>query len=135
MWHALGLVFGVMVYATPCVVVGANDRTTTVLVPISVIVLVVLTVAIARQLQIDALESMDLATTLDQITSRTRAIIDSVYTRPFSPTSIPLVTVPDRAIKIHWSGTQQVLRHVDMPQLTELARASRRRHPPRRHAR
>lgn len=123
-WHALGLVFGVMVYATTCVVVGANDRTTTVLVlvPISVIVLVVLTVAIARQLQIDALESMDLATTLDQITTRTRAIIDSVYTKPYSPTSIPLVAVADRAIQIHWSGTQQVLRQVDMPQLTELAR-------------
>ena len=48
-----------------------------------------------------------------------------------------LVAVADRAIQIHWSGTQQVLRQVDMPQLTELAKLVTTvvkpvRHPPRR---
>lgn len=63
-WHALGLVVGVMVYATTCVVATASDATTTVLVPISVIILVVLAVAITRRLQLDALRSVQLATAL-----------------------------------------------------------------------
>src|SRR6476659_7122823 len=67
-WHALGLIIGVMVYATTCVVVTANDPTPSVLVPISVIVLLVMTMAITRRLQLDALGSVDLATTLDQVT-------------------------------------------------------------------
>ncbi len=121
-WHALGLVFGVMVYAMTCVVVIADDATTSVLVPTSVIVLVVLTVVIVRQLQVDALKSIDLATTLDQVTARTRAVIDGIYTEPFSPTVPPPVAVPENAAQIRWPGTQQVLRQIDLPRLGDLAR-------------
>src|SRR6478752_5571299 len=77
-WHALGLVLGVMVYAT-----------TSILVPISVIVLVVVAVAITRRLQLDALRSVDLATTLDRVTTRTRTVIDRLYSQPFSQSFAP----------------------------------------------
>ena len=120
-WHALGLVIGVMVYATTCVVVTANDPTTSVLVPISVIVLVVLAVAITRRLQLDALGSVDLATTLDQVTTRTRTVIDRLYSQPFSQSSAPPVAVPNHSIQIRWPGSQQFLRQIDLPQLIHLA--------------
>ena len=121
-WHALGLVVGVMVYSTTCVVVTANEPTTSVLVPISVIVLVVLAVAITRRLQLDALGSVDLATTLGQVTTRTRTVIDRLYSQPFSQSSEPPVAVPDDPIKIRWPGTQQFLRRIDLPQLIQLAK-------------
>jgi uncharacterized membrane protein len=121
-WHALGLAVGVMVYATTCVVVTADEPTTTVLVPISVIVLVVLAVAITRRLQLDALWSVDLATTLERVTARTRTVIDRLYSQPFTPSSEPPLAVPDDSVKIRWPGTQQFLRQIDLPELIELAR-------------
>jgi uncharacterized membrane protein len=121
-WHALGLVLGVMVYATTCVVVTANDPTTSVLVPISVIVLVVLAVAITRRLQLDALRSVDLATTLSRVTMRTRNVIDRLYSQPFSQSSAPPVAAPDHVVQIRWPGSQQFLRQIDLPQLIQLAR-------------
>jgi len=121
-WHALGLVLGVMVYATTCVVVTANDPTTSVLVPISVIVLVVLAVAITRRLQLDALRSVDLATTLRRVTMRTRNVIDRLYSQPFSQSSAPPVAAPDHVVQIRWPGSQQFLRQIDLPKLIQLAR-------------
>jgi uncharacterized membrane protein len=121
-WHALGLVVGVMIYATTCVVVTASEATTTVLVPISVIIFVVLAVAITRRLQLTALGSVDLATTLDRVTTRTRTVIDRLYTEPFSQSPAPPTTVPDQSIQIRWPGSQQFLREVDLTQLIRLAR-------------
>jgi uncharacterized membrane protein len=120
-WHALGLIIGVMVYATTCVVVTANDPTTSVLVPISVILLVVIAMAIARRLQIVALGSVDLATTLDQITARTRKVIVRLYGQPFSRSSEPPVALPGHSIQIRWPGPQRILRQVDLPRLIRLA--------------
>ena len=82
-WHTFGLVIEVMVYATTCVVVTANDPTTSVLVPISVIFLVFLAVAITRRLQPDALGSVDLATTLDEVTPSTRTSSTGYTVNPF----------------------------------------------------
>lgn len=121
-WHTLGLVIGVMVYATTCVVVTANDPTTPVLVPVLVIFLVVFAVAITRRLQLDALGSVDLATTLGQVTTRTRTVIDSMYCEPLSRSSEPPQSAPNHTIQIRWPGTQQVLRQVDLTQLIRLAR-------------
>jgi hypothetical protein len=121
-WHALGLVVGVIIYATTCVVVTASAATTNVLVPISVIILVVLAVAITRRLQLSALGTVDPATTLDRVTTRTRTVVDRLYTEPFSQSSAPPPTVPDHSIQIRWPGSQQFLREVDLTQLIRLAR-------------
>jgi len=121
-WHALGLVVGVMIYATTCVVVTASEATTTVLVPISVVILVVLAVAMIRRLQLTALGSVDLATTLERVTTRTRTVIDRLYTEPFPQSSTPPMTVPDHSIQVRWPGPQQFLCQVDLPQLIRLAR-------------
>jgi uncharacterized membrane protein len=121
-WHALGLVVGVMVYATSCVVVAADEATITVLVPISVIILVVLAVAITRRLQLDALRSVQLSAALDQVSTCTRAVIDRLYTAPFPQPAPPVLVAPERTAQIRWPGTQTALRQIDLPHLIRLAR-------------
>jgi uncharacterized membrane protein len=61
-WHTLGLIVGVLVYATTCAIVAGSDdtATTTVLVPVSVVLLVLLTLAVTRRLQLDAFRSVQL---------------------------------------------------------------------------
>jgi uncharacterized membrane protein len=135
-WHALGLVVGVIVYATTCVVVTADDPTTTVLVPISVLILALLAVALTRRLQLAALQSVQLSATLDQVTSRTREVIDRLYPAPLSqsqsqpqpqpqPQSRPQPqppAAPDQIVQIRWPAKQGYLRQIDLPQLIRAAR-------------
>ena len=123
-WHALGLVVGVMVYATVCAVVAGGQDTTTVLVPISVVIFVLVAVALTRRLQLDALQSVQLSPALDQVTTRARHVIDRLYTAPFPQPPLPSLVPPDHPVQIRWPATQAVLRQVDMPKLIDLARQS-----------
>ena len=121
-WHALGLVVGVIVYSTTCVVVTANDPTTTVLVPISVLVLALLAVALTRRLQLAALQSVQLSATLDQVTTRTREVIDRLYPAAFPQPPLAAPAAPDRIVQIRWPDKQGYLRQIDLPQLIRSAR-------------
>ena len=121
-WHALGLVVGVIVYSTTCVVVTANDPTTTVLVPISVLFLALLAVALTRRLQLAALKSVQLSATLDQVTTRTREVIDRLYPAPFPQPPLAAPAAPDRILQIRWPDKQGYLRQIDLPQLIRSAR-------------
>ena len=123
-WHALGLVVGIIVYSATCLMVAADDPTTTVLVPISMIVLVLVAIAITRRLQLDALRSIDLATAMSQVTTRTKGVIDRIYTKPFAPLASSPATAPPHALRIRWHGPQQYLRQIDLPRLVNLARQS-----------
>ena len=123
-WHALGLVVGVMVYATVSAVVAGGQDTTSVLVPISVVIFVLVAVALTRRLQLDALQSMQLSPALDQVTTRARHVIDRLYTAPFPQPPLPQLVAPDHPVQIRWPAGQAVLRQVDMPKLIGLARQS-----------
>ena len=123
-WHALGLIVGVMVYATASAVVAGGQDTTSVLVPTSVVFVVLVAVALTRRLQLDALQSMQLSPALDQITTRTRQVIDRLYTAPFPQPPLPQLVAPDHPVQIRWPAGQAVLRQVDMPKLIGLARQS-----------
>lgn len=121
-WHALGLVVGVIVYAATCGVVAAGQATITVLVPITVIIVVLAALAITRQLQMAALRSLQLSAALDQVTTRTRTVIDGLYTAPFPQPEQPPPVQPEHPVQIHWPAHQKVLRQIDMPKLIRLAR-------------
>jgi uncharacterized membrane protein len=58
---------------------------------------------------------------LDQVTARTRTVIDRLYGQPFSRSPEPPVSVPSHSIQIRWPGAQRILRQVDLPQLVRLA--------------
>ena len=121
-WHALGLVVGVIVYSTTCVVVTADNPTTTVLVPISVLILALLAVALIRRLQLAALQSVQLSATLDQVTTLTRAVIDRLYPAPFPQPEPPARPTPEHVVQIRWPQRQGYLRQIDLPQLIRSAR-------------
>lgn len=123
-WHSLGLIVGVMVYATVSAVVAGGQDTTSVLVPISVVFFVLVAVALTRRLQLDALQSVQLTPALDQVSTRARSVIDRIYTAPFPQPPLPTLVPPDHPVQVRWPATQAVLRQVDMPQLVDLARRS-----------
>lgn len=112
---------GVIVYAATCVVVTANDDATTVLVPITVVILVVLALALTRRLQLEALRSVQLSATLEQISTRTRAVIDRLYTAEFPQPPPPVLFPPEVPTQIRWPHPQGYLRQIDLPDLIELA--------------
>ena len=120
--HVLGLAIGIVVYATTCVVVTANDPTTTVLVPISVLILILVALALTRRLQLAALRSVQLSGTLEQITERTREVIDRLYTAPYSRPQVAPLTPPEQLTRIRWPHAQGYLRQIDLPLLIESAR-------------
>lgn len=121
-WHTLGLIVGVLVYAATCAIIAAAKDTTTVLVPVSVLLLVLLALAVTRHLQLDAFRSVQLAPVLDQITTRTRAVIDGLYPAPYEgPSRASLPVAPERVVRINWPGHQRILRQIDLPELIKQA--------------
>ena len=82
-WHTLGLIVGVLVYAATCAVVAASNDTTTVLVPISVLLLVLMALAVTRRLQLDAFRSVQLSrpATMPHLSDMTGKVIDLLSAR------------------------------------------------------
>ena len=101
---------------------AANDPTSSVLVPISVMVLVLLAVALTRRLQLEALRLVQLSPTLSVVATRTRDVIDRLYPErlPRTPTAAPSLPPDDRR-EIRWPAQQQVLQQIDLPQLVMFA--------------
>ena len=97
-WHCLGLIVGVLVYTTVSAVVAGGQDTTSVLVPISVVFFVLVAVALTRRLQFDALQSVQLAPALDQITTRTRQVIDRIYLARLPQPPLPKVVPPEHPV-------------------------------------
>lgn len=120
-WHVLGLLVGIIVYASTCIIVAANNPTSSVLVPISVMVLVLLAVALTRRLQLEALRLVQLSPTLSVVATRTRDVIDRLYPERLPQPEPPHVLPPDDRREIRWPARQQVLQQIDLPQLVMFA--------------
>ncbi len=120
-WHTLALIVAVLVYAATCATVAGRNDTTTVLVPVSVVVLVLLTLGVTRRLQLDAFRSVQLSPVLDDISVRARAVIDGLYPAPFAGLAGPAPLPPDRVLSVRWPGRSLTLRQIDLPDLLALA--------------
>ena len=120
-WNVLGLLIGIMVYATTCFVVVSRQPTSSVLLPISAIVLVLLAVALTRRLQLDALRSVQLASALADVSARTREVIDRLYTAPFPQPAAPPVAAPEQTVLVRWPADYGVVLQIDLPRLLLLA--------------
>jgi len=123
-WHTLGLIVGVLVYAATSALVAASEDFTTVLVPISILLLVLVALAVTRRLQLDAFRSLQLAPVLNEITTRTRAVIDGLYPAPYAGPAPQPPPAPERVVQIRWPGRPRILRQIDLPALIEQARQS-----------
>ena len=92
------------------------------LVPASVLLLVLLALAVTRRLQLNAFRSVQLAPVLDDISTRSRAVIDGLYHSPYSGPPLPPPVAPERVVQIRWPGPPRTLRQIDLPDLIEQAR-------------
>ena len=78
-WHAFGLFVGVFVFTTTAALRASVRGEMSVVVPAATIVLALAAMAVARNLQLSAYQSLQIGPTVQEITRRGRAVIDQQY--------------------------------------------------------
>lgn len=123
-WHAFGFFTGVLVFSfTAAFSIGKDDQTSG-LVPIALLVGLVATIAVFRALQAGAFKSVQLASTLAQVTKRGREVIDNVYPEELRAGSTAPVADAELSTGGHevvWPGVPTVLQMIDLPRLARTA--------------
>jgi uncharacterized membrane protein len=92
------------------------------LVPAVGFVLLLITIGVARQLQLSALNSLQLAPVLANVAARGRTVIDQLYPDAYSADWAPPVVDPTVAYGVVWPHPPAVLRQIDLPRLLAVAR-------------
>jgi uncharacterized membrane protein len=111
-WHTFGFYTGVLVFAFVAAFSAAGTDRVTGLVPVV-------------NLQMKAFGSIQLASTLAQVTQRGREVLDGVYPdRPFATgvRSEDPVALPDGRREVVWTGEPGILQAVDVPRIVAAAR-------------
>jgi uncharacterized membrane protein len=123
-WHAFGFFTGVLVFAfTAAFSIGKDDHTSG-LVPIALVVALLASLAVFRTLQAGAFKSVQLASTLAQVTERGREVIEGVYPnelRAGSTAPVADAELPAEEHKIFWPGVPVLLQRVDIAGLVRTA--------------
>jgi uncharacterized membrane protein len=123
-WHAFGFFTGVLVFSfTAAFSIGKDDQTSG-LVPIALVVALIATIAVFRALQTGAFKSVQLASTLAQVTKRGRQVIDDVYPeelRAGAATPIPDAELSTKRHEVLWPGVPAVLQVIDLSRLARSA--------------
>jgi uncharacterized membrane protein len=123
-WHAFGFFTGVLVFSfTAAFSIGKDERTSG-LVPIALVVALLATLAVFRALQAGAFKSIQLASTLAQVTERGREVIDGVYPnelRAGSTAPVADADLPAEEHEVVWSGVPVLLQRVDIAGLVRTA--------------
>jgi uncharacterized membrane protein len=123
-WHGFGFFTGVLVFSfTAAFSIGKDDQASG-LVPIALVVALVATIAVFRALQVEAFRSIQLASTLAQVTQRGRDVIDEIYPEELGARSTTLIADAKPFAKGHevaWPGDPAVLQVIDVPRLARSA--------------
>ena len=123
-WHAFGFFTGVLVFSfTAAFSIGKDDQTSG-LVPIALVLGLIATLAVFRALQAGAFKSVQLASTLAQVTKRGREVIDNVYPEELRAGSTAPVADAELSTGGHevvWPGVPTVLQMIDLPRLARTA--------------
>ena len=107
-----------------------SAQETTLLVPIILGIAVLVAVTLMRALQTAAFKSIQLASILEQLSRRGRAVIDGVHPEPLPDADaratvrdgdLPPVTTGEGGRAVLWSGRSAVLQRIDVPRLLRLA--------------
>ncbi len=124
-WHAFAFYTGVVVFAFVAAFSTTGVDHVTGLVPIVTIVLLLVAIALFRSLQMRAFSSIQLASTLAQVTQRGRQVLEGVYPdRPLSEAGEvegPRA-LPDGRREVIWTGRPGVLQAIDVPRIINAAR-------------
>ena len=124
-WHAFGFYTGVLVFAFVAAFNASGGDRMSGLVPIVTVVLLLAAIALFRSLQMRAFSSIQLSSTLAQVTKRGRQVLDGVYPdRPLSEAgeAIGPCALPNGGREVTWTSGPGVLQAVDVPLLTVAAR-------------
>ena len=120
-WHAFGLFLGAFAFISTSVLATGPGQSVSILVPAFGLVLLLASLGIARQLQVSALNSLQLAPILQNVTARGRAVIDQLYPDPFRSDSATVPIGPGDRYGIAWPAPPAVLRQIDLPRLLAVA--------------
>ena len=124
-WHAFAFYTGVLVFAFVAALSTSGDDRMTGLVPIVTIVLLLVAIALFRSLQMRAFSSIQLASTLAQVTQRGRQVLDGVYPDKPLPeaggTGDPRA-LPDGRRDVIWTAGPGIVQAIDVPRILGAAR-------------
>jgi uncharacterized membrane protein len=123
-WHAFAFYTGVLVFAFVAALSTSGDDSMTGLVPIVTIVLLLVAIALFRSLQMRAFSSIQLASTLAQVTQRGRQVLDGVY--PDRPLPEAGGTQDPRALPhgqrdVIWTAGSGIVQAIDVPRIISAA--------------
>lgn len=117
-WRTFAFAIGVFVYCATAALASADRSRVSVLVPGAAIAGVLAAIALIRQLQVRAFQSLQLAYVLDAIATEGRAVIEGVYPESASnPNDVtgrpnPPLAPPRRTVV--WSGRSGVVQQLDL---------------------
>lgn len=95
-WHAFGYFAGILVFSlTAAIAIGGEGQQITGLVPTSLTLMLLAALALSRRLQQTAFESIQLASTLAQVSDRGRDVIEHLYRQ--GRAAHPATDLPDAA--------------------------------------
>jgi uncharacterized membrane protein len=121
-WHAFGFFIGILIFSfTAAFSIGREEQTTG-LVPITLVVLLLVALALFRRLQTTAFRSIQLASTLTQVTDRGRKVIDHLYpAADEAPLRAAGPTADEPGRDVLWPHRSAVLQVIDVPPLLRRA--------------
>ncbi len=120
-WRTFGAAVGVFVFSVTAALVIGNDQKVSVIVPAAEVAGVLLTLAMVRVLQLKAFTSIQLAPTLAAIAAEGRAILDDLYSRPWTAGTRPAAALPPLCRAVLWPHGQATLQQVHLPRLLDAA--------------
>ncbi|WP_020524709.1 DUF2254 family protein [Catelliglobosispora koreensis] len=125
-WHAMGLFVAVFVFAAVASIVVERTGQVSIVVPAIAIVLVLLSLAVARAVQLSAFAAVQLGPVLQAITLRGLAVLKVLYPHPIQTLSskkvLPVTDAASR--KVLWPRQHAVVRQIDLPAMLALAQTN-----------
>ncbi|WP_370153688.1 DUF2254 family protein [Streptacidiphilus sp. EB129] len=124
-WRTFAFVMGLLVYTTTATLAIGAKSEVSVWVPVTTVVLTVITLSLVRNLQLRAFQSIQLAHVLATTTERAHKVIDAFYpdTTHKAGTTEAGVTppLPQLRATVSWPGTTTTVEQLDILGLTNAA--------------
>ena len=120
--HSFGFFTAIATFSLTCLFTIGQDGNTSGLVPIVAIVGLLAGIALFRVLQGEAFASIQLATALEQVTSRGRETLDELYLEEFGARQARDEVTG--AHELRWPNQDAVLQVIDVPRVLDVAAQS-----------